>query len=125
MRKRLLSFFMAVALSTAYGMPFNAAAGTSDTANTVLSQADALIAAFPGADGAGKFSTGGRGYEVYHVTSLADSGSGTLRSAVSKSGRIVVFDVGGTIELTSGDIYCNSNITIAGQTAPGGHGITI
>ncbi|MGN1115842.1 MAG: hypothetical protein ACI4TH_04690, partial [Candidatus Ornithomonoglobus sp.] len=59
------------------------------------------------------------------MTSLADSGSGTLRSAVSKPNRIIVFDIGGTIELTSGDIYCKSNITIAGQTAPGGHGITI
>ncbi len=122
MKKELLNFFLTMVLLTAYGLPFCTVAGASDTA---LSQEDALIAAFPGADGAGKFSTGGRGGEIYHVTSLADSGSGTLRAAVSKSDRIVVFDVGGTIELTSGDIYCNNNITIAGQTAPGGHGITI
>lgn len=80
--------------------------------------------AFPGADGAGKYSTGGRGGEIYHVTNLNDSGAGSFRDAVSKSGRIVVFDVGGTINLKS-DVVVKSNISIMGQTAPGGAGITL
>ena len=71
------------------------------------------VLAFPGAVGGGRYSTGGRGGEVYHVTNLNDSGTGSFRDAVSKSNRIVVFDVSGTIELKS-NILCQSNITIAG-----------
>jgi len=80
--------------------------------------------AFPGADGGGKFATGGRGGEVVYVTNLNDSGEGSFRDAVSKPNRIVVFKVSGTIELKS-DVVVKSNITIAGQTAPGGHGVVL
>lgn len=82
------------------------------------------IAAFPGADGGGKFVTGGRGGEVVFVTNLNDSGPGSFRDAVGTPKRIVVFKVGGTIELQK-DVVVSSNITVAGQTAPGGAGITL
>jgi hypothetical protein len=74
--------------------------------------------AFPGAYGFGKKATGGRGYGVYHVTNLDDSGTGSFRDAVSAENRIVVFDVGGYVNLQSA-VSVKSNLTIAGQTAPG------
>jgi hypothetical protein len=75
--------------------------------------------AFPGAQGFGANATGGRAGTVYHVTTLADSGAGSFRDAVSVANRIVVFDVGGYITLSS-EVAMQANITIAGQTAPGG-----
>lgn len=85
---------------------------------TDLPQAD--IPAFPGAEGGGKYTFGGRGGKVYVVTSLADSGPGTLREACEKAGpRIVVFNVAGKIKLESPLIIRAPYITIAGQSAPG------
>jgi len=79
--------------------------------------------AFPGAEGFGRFATGGRGGTVYHVTNLNDSGAGSFRDAVSQSGRTVVFDIGGVIKIKE-KIQAASRITIAGQSAPG-QGIVI
>ena len=83
-----------------------------------LPQAD--IPAFPGAQGGGAYTFGGRGGKVYVVTSLADSGPGSLREACEKGGaRIVVFNVAGIIRLKSPLIVRAPYITIVGNTAPG------
>lgn len=85
---------------------------------TDLPQAD--IPAFPGAEGGGAYSFGGRGGKVYVVTSLADSGPGSFREACEKGGaRIVVFNVAGIIRLKTPVVIRAPYITIAGQTAPG------
>ncbi len=76
---------------------------------------------FPGAQGAGTQTPGGRGGKVYVVTSLADAGAGTLRACVEATGpRICTFATGGTIELQSSLYITNPFLTVAGQTAPGG-----
>ena len=80
----------------------------------------AVIPAFPGAEGGGMYTVGGRGGKVYVVTSLADRGPGTLREACEAGGaRTVVFAVGGVIRLQSPINIRAPYITIAGQTAPG------
>lgn len=83
------------------------------------------LRAFPGAEGFGAFTQGGRGGRVIKVTNLADAGPGSLRAAIEAKGpRILIFETGGTIELQSPLVIRNPFITIAGQTAPGG-GITL
>ncbi|MDE6511690.1 MAG: hypothetical protein K2L00_06325, partial [Muribaculaceae bacterium] len=86
-----------------------------------VSAADTALLAFPGAEGFGRYTLGARAVqnpEVYHVTTLDDSGAGSFRDAVSKSGRIIIFDVAGTINIKS-PLVVKGNNTILGQTAPG------
>jgi len=83
----------------------------------------AQLPAFPGAEGGGKYSTGGRDGDIYVVSNLNDSGSGSLRHAIDTApftGRMIVFSVGGTIDLSSDLVINSPNITLAGQSAPTG-----
>ena len=86
----------------------------------------AELPAFPGAEGFGRVAKGGRGGDVYHVTTLADAGAGSLREGIksAKGPRTIVFEVAGTIQLKRALVVDKSGLTIAGQTAPG-DGITL
>lgn len=89
-------------------------------------QLSAQIPAFPGAEGFGKLAKGARASSsptIYHVSNLNNSGTGSLRDAISQSNRIIVFDVAGIINISSRLVF-SSNLYVAGQTAPG-EGITV
>lgn len=87
--------------------------------NIIQADQDETPIAFPGAEGFGKYSTGGRGGKIYIVSNLDDNGEGSLRKAVSaKEPRIIVFNISGTIHLLT-ELNILGNVTIAGQSAPG------
>lgn len=118
--KKRLSVLLAVLMIVTALLPSSVVFAADD----IIAAADKL-AAFPGAEGGGMWTTGARGDgstapEVYHVTKLTDDGSkGTFRDAVSKSNRVIVFDVAGNIELINAVSIIGDNLTILGQTAPG------
>lgn len=78
-----------------------------------------FLPAFPGAEGYGATTPGGRGGELYVVTNLNDAGPGSFRDAISKPRRTIVFGVSGTIQLKRTIQIEEPYITVAGQTAPG------
>jgi hypothetical protein len=111
MKKKILSFVICTLFSI------------SSLAPVLLvksEDAPSSIPAFPGAEGGGMYTSGGRGCDVYEVTNLNDSGPGSLRDAISQDNRTVVFRISGTINLLSSlGFGGRKNITIAGQSAPG------
>ena len=129
MKKKLLAACVSVSLMVSLftAFPYREYSGTSAQA------ASEKLLAFPYAEGYGKYTTGGRGGEVYHVTNLNATGSGSLyygmTSRNTDSGgkvipRTIVFDVCGYIKFPSSKITGVTDLTIAGQTAPG-EGITL
>src|SRR4051812_35206121 len=90
-------------------------------ASVCLSSSARENIAFPGAEGFGRFATGGRGGDLYEVTNLDDAGPGSLREGIrlAHGPRTIVFRTSGTIQLKKKLLLDKSGITIAGQTAPG------
>ena len=88
--------------------------------NEAPNEVNGELKAFPTAHGFGRYASGGRGGKVIAVTNLNDSGSGSLREALTASGsRMVVFRVSGTINITSTIYVKSGDLTIAGESAPG------
>ena len=93
---------------------------TEEEAGCCYADCKDMVEAFPGAEGAGKYTSGGRGGEIIEVTSLNDDGPGSLRYAVNCRGpRIIIFRISGTIELEKELEITEGNLSIAGQTSPG------
>lgn len=114
-RTRLIPFFLSAVFAFA-------SSGCSETTGVDAMAANLNNTAFPGAEGFGQTATGGRGGRIIQVTTLDDSGTGSLRACIDATGpRVCVFRVGGVIRFTTErPIIRNGDLTIAGQTAPGG-----
>ncbi len=129
MLRKIAAFFISASMVLSSFTINSVFAADEETTPVVNNENIGKIAAFPGAEGGGMYATGAREaiangdeMEVYHVTSLKDSGAGTFRDAVSKGNRIVVFDVSGIIDLETNITIGGgnkNNVTILGQTAPG------
>jgi len=129
MKKKLAALLLSCLMAATSVPAYAADSKTSDSDKQT--ETTEKVPAFPGAEGGGKYTSGGRGKDVYIVTTIEDYGEGeepipgSLRDALSKNDRTIVFNVSGTIELKQKlDITKRKNITIAGQTAPG-DGITV
>lgn len=126
MSKKTICMVMSAMLTFSIVIPTSIAKADTPTPKNPVTQPSNIIA-FPGAEGGGRYTSGGRGYDVYEVTTLDDYSptkgekpiKGSFRDAVSAGNRNVVFRVSGTIHLKETLKLKVNNVTIAGQTAPG------